>query len=115
MYKIFIYFFAPFMAGLIPDYGHLDLISRHFKALGEPSRLLILDLLHRNGELNVQELMEASGLRQANLSKHLGILLETGILKRRKEGVMAFYSIQDKSVQGLCLLAYNRLMLNRRG
>ena len=102
------------MAVLIPDPHFLEPIANHFKALSEPSRLLLLDLLQRNGELNVQELVEASGLRQANISKHLAILLDADVIKRRKDGVMAYYSIADNRLQGLCLLAYNRLMIQQR-
>lgn len=99
---------------LFPDPSMVEPIAAHFKALSEPSRLVILELLHRSGELNVQELVEASGMRQANISKHLAILLESNIIKRRKDGVMAFYSINDSSLQGLCLLVYNRLQLQKR-
>jgi ArsR family transcriptional regulator len=94
---------------LIPDTAYLDAIAHHFKALGEPSRLILLDLMKKHDELNVQELVELSGMRQANISKHLGLLLEAGIIKRRKDGVMAFYSLADPTLQGLCLLIYNRL------
>lgn len=94
---------------LIPDIHYLNEIAFYFHALSEPSRLTLLNLIKENEALNVQELVEMSGMKQANVSKHLGLLLEARIIKRRKEGVMAYYSLDDHTVPGLCLLVYNRL------
>ena len=57
----------------------MDIIAERFKALGEPARLQILDAL-RDGEATVTELVDATGLGQANVSKHLGLLHGLGFV-----------------------------------
>jgi ArsR family transcriptional regulator len=79
----------------------LELIALRFKALSEASRLKLIHAL-KGGELNVTELVSATGLTQANTSRHLQVLVEAGILKRRKEGLNVLYTIADKSIFDLC-------------
>ncbi len=79
----------------------LELIAARFRVLGEPVRLNLLQLVCE-GEMSVTELVEATGASQANVSKHLGILLEAGLVARRKEGLNVFYRIADESVIELC-------------
>jgi DNA-binding transcriptional ArsR family regulator len=81
--------------------GALELIAGRFKVLAEPMRLKILNALERR-EMTVTELVEATGATQANVSKHLGILLDSHFVTRRKSGLNAFYSIHDESVFYLC-------------
>jgi ArsR family transcriptional regulator len=50
----------------------------------------------------VTELVAATGLAQANVSRHLQTLTEEGILSRRKEGVTVVYSIADPGIFDLC-------------
>ena len=86
----------------------LDLVAARFKALAEPARLHILDML-RDGELTVTELMEETGLGQANLSKHLQLLHGHGFVTRRKEGLYVFYSLADRDVFALCDIMCGRI------
>ena len=86
----------------------LELIARRFRVLAEPARLKILNEL-MTGELTVTELGEATGLHQANLSKHLQMLRTSGFVNRRKEGLFSHYSISDPSVQALCEIMCERL------
>lgn len=83
-----------------------------FKVLSEPMRLRLLYSL-TDGEKNVSQLVKETGALQANVSKHLGMLLEAGIVARRKKGQSAFYRIIDESIFELCELAcgsiYDRL------
>lgn len=79
----------------------LQMVAQRFKILGEPARLSLLNALMVN-EQNVAELVSATGLSQANVSKHLGILLEAGYVQRRKEGLYTVYSIADSDVWQLC-------------
>lgn len=79
----------------------LELIAKRFKALSEASRLKLIHALQA-GELSVSELVEETGLTQANTSRHLQLLIDTGILKRRKEGLSVYYSIADKGIFDLC-------------
>ena len=79
----------------------VELIARRFCVIGEPMRIRILERL-RDGEATVAELTESLGTSQQNVSKHLGVLHEAGILSRRKEGTHTLYAIADESVLALC-------------
>ena len=79
----------------------VELVARRFRVLGEPMRIRILDRL-RDGEATVAELTEALGTSQQNVSKHLGVLHEAGILSRRKDGTHTLYAIADETVLALC-------------
>jgi DNA-binding transcriptional ArsR family regulator len=79
----------------------IELIARRFRVLADPTRIKLLDLLRRD-ESTVQELTESIGTTQQNVSKHLGVLLQAGIVGRRKLGNYAFYSIVDEDVFALC-------------
>jgi ArsR family transcriptional regulator len=63
----------------------------------------------RGGERNVTELVRVTGFSQANLSKHLQLLLRLGFVERRKEGVSTFYTLADPDVFRLCDIMCGRL------
>ena len=84
----------------LPD-DLVELIARRFRVLSEPMRIRLLDGL-RDGGATVAELQEATGSSQQNVSKHLGVLLQAGIVARRKEGNFTRYEIADDSVFALC-------------
>jgi DNA-binding transcriptional ArsR family regulator len=86
----------------------LALVAERFKVLAEPARLHLLNAL-RGGERSVGELMEATGLGQANVSKHLQLLHAHGFAARRKEGLYVFYRLADPSVFELCDIMCGRL------
>ena len=79
----------------------LELIAERFRALGEPARLQILNTL-RGNDMTVTDLVEATGLGQANTSRHLRILHNLGFVKREKDGLFVYYAIADGSVFALC-------------
>jgi DNA-binding transcriptional ArsR family regulator len=79
----------------------VDLIARRFRVLGEPMRIRLLDRM-REGEATVLELTDALDGSQQNVSRHLQVLLESGIVERRKQGNHAYYSISDDDVFALC-------------
>ncbi len=79
----------------------LELIAERFKALAEPARLAILQAL-RAGERTVTDLVEETGFNQANVSKHLQLLLHAGIVARTRRGNLACYTIADEDVLALC-------------
>lgn len=83
-------------------------LAERFKALGEPARLRMLDVLRR-GELTVSELTVATGFGQANVSKHLQILHAAGLVARRKEGLFVYYSLPDADVLLLCDIMCGRI------
>jgi len=88
----------------------LEIIAQRFKALSEPARLEILDAL-RDGELCVTDLVDRTGLGQANLSKHLQVLHSSGFVGRRKEGLFTYYEVADRDVLRLLDTMYSRLEL----
>jgi ArsR family transcriptional regulator len=79
----------------------LELIAARFRVLSEPMRLKILHTLGET-EMSVGELVDMIGGSQANVSKHLGILLDAGLVSRRRDGVTIFYQIADETVFELC-------------
>jgi DNA-binding transcriptional ArsR family regulator len=83
-------------------------IAHYFSVLGEPMRLRILDLL-RDGEKCVQDLVGAMDTSQANVSKHLKVMLQAGILDRRTEGTSAYYRVADELIFDLCGLVCDRI------
>lgn len=83
-------------------------LADRFKALGEPARLQLLSAL-RSGERTVSDLVEVTGLGQANVSKHLQQLCAAGYLTRRKEGTFAYYALADEGVFELCDVMCGRI------
>lgn len=79
----------------------LTLVAERFRALAEPARLHVLNAL-RDGEKTVTELLDETGLGQANASKHLQLLHRLGFVERRKEGLYVHYRLADDSVFQLC-------------
>ena len=86
----------------------LELVARRFAALAEPMRLRLIQALFE-GELSVNELVEATGGTQANISRHLQTLTQVHILSRRKEGLQVFYAIADPTIFKLCELVCGSL------
>jgi DNA-binding transcriptional ArsR family regulator len=88
--------------------AHLSEIAQFFGVLSESSRLRLLRAL-MEGPLNVSELMKATEMRQGNVSKHLGVLLNAGFVAREQEGTFARYSIADRTVFTLCAMMCARV------
>ena len=85
------------------DGAQLQAVADLFNVLSEGSRLRILQILQA-GPASVGELVRQSGLKQANVSKQLGILQSADIIERRQEGNRAIYSIKLLLVYELCAL-----------
>jgi ArsR family transcriptional regulator len=79
----------------------LELVAERFRLLGDPLRLRLLQTLERR-EMAVAGLVAATGASQANVSKHLQLLLRGGLVKRRREGLFVFYSVGDDKVFEIC-------------
>ena len=86
----------------------LACIAERFKALAEPARLQLLHAL-RGGEQTVTDLVEETGMGQANISKHLQLLHAHGFVTRRKDGLFTWYRLQDRDVFRLCDIMCGRL------
>ncbi len=86
----------------------LQLVAMRFRALGEPIRLRILQHLE-HGEMSVTALAAQVGSTQPNISKHLKVLQDAGLIQRRQVGTSARYSIADEMVFDLCEMVCSRL------
>lgn len=86
----------------------LNLIAIRFRALSEPVRLRLLNVLMQ-GERTVGQLVEASGTGQANVSKHLSVLRDAGMVETRKEGLTTVCFIADPMVNELCEIMCSRM------
>lgn len=87
----------------------LSRVAGCFRLMGEPARLRILNALRDNRELTVTQLVELTGLGQANLSKHLQLLHGAAFVSRRREGLYVWYAIADQETIELCDLMCARL------
>lgn len=79
----------------------IELVARRFRTLGEPVRLRLLQVLESQ-ERTVGELAEALDGNQPNVSKHLQILYDAGLVSRRRQGTSIIYAISDPMVFKLC-------------
>jgi DNA-binding transcriptional ArsR family regulator len=86
----------------------LEKIAHSFRALSEPTRLAILQEL-KSGPKTVNELVDAIGTSQPNVSKQLRILFDGGFVSKEQRGNFAHYQMQDDFVIRLCELVCNRL------
>jgi DNA-binding transcriptional ArsR family regulator len=86
----------------------LNLIADFFKVLSEVSRLHIVCSL-RSGAKNVTQIIEVTGLGQANVSKHLKILAQAGVVSRTQQGINVYYQISNPFVFELCDLVCDSL------
>jgi DNA-binding transcriptional ArsR family regulator len=86
----------------------LTQVAAYFQALSEPARLRLLNLL-RGSERSVGELAEATGYSAANVSRHLALLAQHGLLAREVRGTSVYYAIADPAVYELCNLVCDNL------
>ena len=89
---------CPRMEGLPKE--AIEQVAAYFQVLSEPTRLNLLNLL-RGGERNVGELAQLCGFTAANVSRHLAILTQHGLVEREMRGTSAYYRIADESVYAL--------------
>ena len=81
----------------------VELIARRFRVIGEPMRIRLLDAL-RDGPMTINELTEALDASQQNVSKHVGVLSQAGIVGREKDGNRVRCFIADETIFELCEL-----------
>jgi DNA-binding transcriptional ArsR family regulator len=81
--------------------GALTQVAAYFQTLSEPTRLQILNLL-RHQERSVGELAQLCGYSSANVSRHLALLTQHGLVQREARGNSAYYRIADPAVYELC-------------
>lgn len=88
---------------MINSSSQLDLMAKSLKAMAHPGRLLILQLL-REAEQSVGELEKRLHMSQANLSQHLNLMKDKGLLASRRAGNQVFYRLKDNRLMGLMAL-----------
>ncbi|MGD9870440.1 MAG: ArsR/SmtB family transcription factor [Thauera sp.] len=88
---------------LIDHHEHIETAARALKAIAHPLRLKILCVLG-DGEECVQEIVEAVGTSQSNVSQHLAILRDKGVLQTRKDANRVFYRVGDHRTLQLIVL-----------
>ena len=81
----------------------VELIAQRFRVIGEATRIRLLDAL-RDGPLTINELSERLGASQQNVSKHVGVLAQAGVVAREKDGNRVRCSIADDTTFELCEL-----------
>ena len=87
----------------------LSRVASHFRVLGEPMRLKILQAVC--GEpLTVSDIVTAVGATQANVSKHLSLLAGAGILTRKKDGQCVYYGMKDALTLKMCELVHGQMV-----
>jgi DNA-binding transcriptional ArsR family regulator len=94
------------MENLTPE--ALAQVADYFQALSEPTRLRILNLLRQQAR-SVGELAQATGYSTANVSRHLALLAQRGLLARESRGTSVYYRIADPAVYELCNLVCDNL------
>jgi DNA-binding transcriptional ArsR family regulator len=100
---------APFRLPEAP--GEEDLLAKYFRALGDPTRLRVLELL-RDGELSVGELVAALGVPQPKVSNHLACLRWCGFVTTRRQHRTIHYQLADARVAEIVGLARQLLSEN---
>ncbi len=99
-------------ASPLPDRTR-ELVAARFRALGEPTRLKILERLFRS-PASVGEILDSVGGTQANVSKHLSVLRSGRLVARRKAGNRIVYSISDPAIERLCAIVCDAVTRDAR-
>jgi len=89
--------------------SELERIAGHFKLLGEPMRLKILQTVCGEPR-TVSDIVTAVGATQANVSKHLSLLAGAGILTRKKDGQCVYYGMKDALTLKMCELVHSQIV-----
>jgi DNA-binding transcriptional ArsR family regulator len=100
---------APFR--LAPELGEHDLLAKYFRALGDPTRLRILELL-RERECSVGAIARAVATSQPRTSAHLACLRWCGFVETRREHRTVYYRLADERIGAMLELARGLLVDN---
>jgi len=88
----------------------LTSVAEYFALLSDPTRLHVLALLCRSKEgLTVSEIVSKSGIRQPNVSRHLGRLYAAGVLTRKRSRTSVVYSVTDSLIDQICDIVYRHV------
>ena len=92
----------------LPTEDELEQIALHFRLLGEPMRLKILQAICKTPR-TVNDIVSAVGATQANVSRHLSLLATAGIVTREKDGQCVYYGLKDELTLKMCALVHEQL------
>jgi len=87
--------------------NELETLANRFKALADPTRLQILAAIC-DREMTVQEICDRTGLKQANVSGHLKLMRDAGVLGCRRSGSWRYYRVIDTDLLALCAHIHNK-------
>jgi DNA-binding transcriptional ArsR family regulator len=73
----------------------VELVAHRFRVLGQPMRVRLIEELERRGQANVQALADELSTTQQNASRHLGVLAKSGLVARRQDGRVVWYSVAN--------------------
>lgn len=82
-----------------------NLFARHAdicKTLANPKRLEIIDLLRNGAEFSASQLLERIEISKANLSQHMAILVQKGVVNSRRDGINVCYTLSDNRISTAC-------------
>jgi ArsR family transcriptional regulator, cadmium/lead-responsive transcriptional repressor len=97
----------------LPDApARTDLVAKYFRALGDPTRLRIVELLGAEGELSAGELTRRLGQPQPKVSNHLACLRWCGFVATRRAHRVIYYWLADPRVAAILELADGLLDAN---
>jgi len=94
---------ATAIQDLIDKQEHIETAARALKAISHPLRLKILCVVGEQ-EVCVQDIVDAVGTSQSNISQHLGILRDKGVLQTRKDANRVYYRVADQRTLQLIVL-----------
>lgn len=101
---------APFRVSQTP--APSELVAKYFRALGDLTRVRLLEALEESGELSVGELVERLGLPQPKVSKHLACLRWCGFVTTRREHRTVLYRLGDERISEMLELGRELLADN---
>lgn len=88
-----------------------DRMADVFRVLADASRLAILHCIIKEGEVSVSRIVESTGRSQANVSKHLKVMTDAGVVVRRKEGLVVYYKVFRPQWAELCRIVREQLLI----
>jgi DNA-binding transcriptional ArsR family regulator len=83
-------------------------VAGYFAVLAEPSRLKIMHAVCE-GERTVNAIVDETGISQPNVSRHLALMLQRGLVKRRRDGNRIYYGIADPEIPEFCRAVCSRI------
>ena len=100
----------PDFKNLEIDYDTLYDLSEFFKVFGDSTRISIISVLYKHGELCVCDIAEALGATQSAISHQLRILRNTGLVKPRREGKTIYYALDDEHVEEIYKMGLTHIL-----